>query len=300
MNLLSFGEIIWDVYGEDQRTLGGAPLNFAAYASLFGANVWLCSAVGTDELGEIAIEEIKKLGIQIEYISTEEKKVTGQCRINLDKNGIPSYNILEDVAYDRIALPHELPRNFDAIAFGTLALRNAKNRETLGKILKGNVFSEIYTDLNIRPPFYSEESIDFCLSNATIVKISDEELPTVTQTLFDKTLCLNSAAISIAEKYPQIKLLLITCGGAGAYCYDCLSGERYFYPAKSASVVSTVGAGDSFGATFLTQYERTRDIPQALELSARVSAFVVAHKEAVPAGIKDFIKQTFSNEKSVT
>ena len=30
MKLLSFGEIIWDVY-PDEKYLGGAPLNFAAH-----------------------------------------------------------------------------------------------------------------------------------------------------------------------------------------------------------------------------------------------------------------------------
>lgn len=33
MVLLSFGEIIWDIYSQNEQTLGGAPLNFAAYAA---------------------------------------------------------------------------------------------------------------------------------------------------------------------------------------------------------------------------------------------------------------------------
>lgn len=46
MKILSFGEIIWDVYSPVERTLGGAPLNFAAYAAMAGADVYLASAVG--------------------------------------------------------------------------------------------------------------------------------------------------------------------------------------------------------------------------------------------------------------
>lgn len=52
MVLLSFGEIIWDIYSQNEQTLGGAPLNFAAYAAMFGSNVWLASSVGADELGK--------------------------------------------------------------------------------------------------------------------------------------------------------------------------------------------------------------------------------------------------------
>ena len=47
-------------------------------------------------------------------------------------------------------------------------------------------------------------------------------------------------------------------------------------------VVSTVGAGDSFGAAFLVSYLRSGDIDAALQKAVEVSAFVVAHKEAVP------------------
>ena len=164
-------------------------------------------------------------------------------------------------------------------------------------MLSSNIFSEIYTDLNIRSQFYSKESIVFCLSNATIVKISDEELPLVTQTLFYTILDLHEAVASIAEKYPQIKLLLITCGAKGAFCYDCLSGKTHYCPAEAVSVVSTVGAGDSFGATFLTLYDKTKDIPYSLRLSAKISAFVVSHKEAIPPTSKNFINKLLFEEK---
>ena len=290
MVLLSFGEIIWDIYNQNEQSLGGAPLNFAAYAAMFGSNVWLASSVGADELGKKALEQIKELSLNIEYISTAEEKATGQCRIFLDKNGVPSYTILEDVAYDRILLSEKLPTSFDTIAFGTLALREEHNRRKLKNILANNNFSEIYTDLNIRSPFYSEESIVFCLSNATIVKISEEELPLVTQTLFLKTLDLYDAVKFITKNYSQIKLLLITCGEKGAFCYECQNGKMHYCPSESVSVVSTVGAGDSFGATFLTQYVKTKDIPYSLKLSAKISAFVVSHKEPIPPTAKNFIK----------
>ena len=64
---------------------------------------------------------------------------------------------------------------------------------------------------------------------------------------------------------------------------------------KSVSVVSTVGAGDSFGATFLSFYNKTKNAPYALKLSAKISAFVVTHKQAVPKNAKNFIKQILSD-----
>ena len=45
MKLLSFGEILFDVF-TDNSHIGGAPLNFAAHAAKQGADAWIVSAVG--------------------------------------------------------------------------------------------------------------------------------------------------------------------------------------------------------------------------------------------------------------
>ena len=56
-------------------------------------------------------------------------------------------------------------------------------------------------------------------------------------------------------------------------------------------MVSTVGAGDSFGATFLAHYMKTGNIAASLALASRVSAFVVARAGAIPDDIKEFISE---------
>ena len=287
MKILSFGEIIWDVYNPTERTLGGAPLNFAAYAAMTGADVYLASAVGGDDIGREAVESIKKLGIDCRYVSVSDK-VTGQCLVTLGAGGVPSYKILEDVAYDAVELPDSLFCEFDAIAFGTLALRTQKNRDTLERVLKNNKFSEVYTDLNIRPPFYSVESVRFCLENATVVKISDEELPTVTDILFGKRVEISEAAKLIFGEFGNIKLLVITCGADGAYCFG-MSSKCDFIPSVPATVVSTVGAGDSFGAVFLARYLTGVEVTRALGEAAAVASFVVSNKGSIPEGSREYI-----------
>ena len=290
MKILSFGEIIWDVYSPTERTLGGAPLNFAAYAAMAGADVYLASAVGNDEIGREAVESVKELGIDCRYVSVSEK-VTGQCLITLGASGVPSYKILEDVAYDVVDMPDRLFCDFDAIAFGTLALRTEENRTSLEYVLKNNKFSEVYTDLNIRPPFYSIESVRFCLENATVVKISDEELPVVTELIFGKKTDVREAAKILLGEFANIKLLVITCGAEGAYCFES-GGESHFVPSVPAKVVSTVGAGDSFGAVFLSRYLAGVSIDSALCEAAAVSSFVVSNKDSIPEGSKEYIKKT--------
>ena len=48
--IAGIGEVLWDVYPDAAR-FGGAPANFACHAAALGADSWMASAVGVDELG---------------------------------------------------------------------------------------------------------------------------------------------------------------------------------------------------------------------------------------------------------
>ena len=60
------------------------------------------------------------------------------------------------------------------------------------------------------------------------------------------------------------------------------TNKDYAIDAKKVEVVSTVGAGDSFSATFLAYYLRNESIDTCLEMATKVSAFVVSKKDAIP------------------
>ena len=288
MKLISFGEIIWDVY-PDRAILGGAPFNFAAHAALQGADAYLLSAVGCDEYATRSLSEISVFGVNTDYVGSTDKASTGKCLVTLDKNGMPKYDVADPASYDYISFDENIPADFDVVAFGTLALRRENNRASLLSLLDHVKPREVFTDLNIRPPFYSKESIEICLSRGTIVKLSDEDMAYVSRIILGEETDCEGAARMLSEKYPNIKLMLITKGekGSTVYCRD--GGYFIECPAKKAEVVSTVGAGDSFGATFLVSYMNTRDIPLSMSLASEVSAFVVSRKEAVPTDMKEFL-----------
>lgn len=289
MKLISFGEIIWDVY-PDKATLGGAPLNFAVHSALQGCDTALISCVGDDEMGNRALCEIKKLGVDVSYVYVDRENETGKCTVSLNSEGIPTYTIAKVSAYDFIRLQEDMAEGYDALSFGTLALRYESNRKVLGDLISKYSFKEIFTDLNVRMPFCSAEAVKFCFENATTVKVSDEELPAVSEFLLNKTLEIEDFVKAVSQKYKNVSLILITKGGDGSVCYECKSGRFINCPAAPANVVSTVGAGDSFGATFLCEYMRCTDISSALFKASKVSAYVVSYKEAVPSGMSNFLK----------
>ena len=280
MKLLSFGEVLWDIYPND-KFIGGAPFNFAAHCALLGADSYMVSAVGSDELGKDTIEKVKAFGVKTDFIGILSDKETGKCLVTLDCNAHPTYNLLTDVAYDYIQFP-KLTENFDVIGFGTLALRNKNNKKVLADILDTYSFGEVFSDLNIRAPFYSKESVDFCLSNATIVKISDEELPTVAELALGQYSDVEKTIIQLAERFTQIKLIIVTKGACGSCCYDCKDKKFYYADAVPTKVISTVGAGDSFSAAFLVKYFDGEDISDCLRFASKISAHVCANSDAIP------------------
>ncbi len=135
MKLLSFGEIIWDVFSSAAH-LGGAPLNFAAHMVLQGGEASILSAVGEDELGREALRLIAELGVGTECVGVVCDRPTGQCVVTLDENSVPTYDIRDDTAYDYISA-NESTRGFDVLAFGTLSLRHEHNRATLRQLIEG-------------------------------------------------------------------------------------------------------------------------------------------------------------------
>lgn len=276
MKILSFGEIIWDIY-ENEKFIGGAPLNLAAHCSKQGADSFMLSSVGNDDLGTSALEIVKKFNVKTDFVYVNKEKETGKCIVTLNENGVPSYNVLTDVAYDYIKAPDNINAfQFDVFCFGTLALRSEENLETVKSILKSYNIKKVYCDINIRPPFFSEATILFALENANILKISDEELHYVSNA------CGLKELQDIAEKYENLEFILLTQGEKGACVYDCKNKKAYSQDAPKVKVASSVGAGDSFGATFICEYFKTNDVENSLKKAIKISAFVVSKKEAIP------------------
>ncbi len=294
MKILSFGEIIRDVY-PDSSVIGGAPLNFCAHCVKCGAEGYMLSAVGNDSAGESVLRELEYLGVNTELVQRNDKE-TGACIVTLDGKGIPSYRVLTNVAYDFISFDSKTEKaisdgNFDAFCFGTLAQRNPISRSTLKEILKHSDFKTIFCDINLRDGCYDAESVRNCLENATILKLSDEEEPRLSRLDFWSFLgekSFSEKAGLLFDRYLNLDTIIFTKGKKGAEIYR-REEPAAFIDAQKAELVSTVGAGDSFGAVYLSMILSGVSPRQAGETAAKVSAFVVSQKEAIPKyDISDF------------
>ena len=107
-------------------------------------------------------------------------------------------------------------------------------------------------------------------------------MPTVSDWVFSKEFSPEDFAIEISKKYPKIKIIIITMGEKGSFAFDTAKAEFYYCDAIATKVVSTVGAGDSFGAAFLTKYFQGMDVNTCLSFASKLSSYVCSKKEAVP------------------
>ncbi|MBR2876482.1 MAG: hypothetical protein IKC01_05030 [Clostridia bacterium] len=282
MKILSFGEIIWDVY-KTEKFIGGAPLNLAAHCSKQGAEAFMLSAVGNDTAGNDAINAVENFNVKTDFITVNTEKETGKCIVTLNENGVPSYNVLTDVAYDYIKAPAAINNlHPDVFCFGTLALRSKENLETVKSILRNADIKRVYCDINIRPPFFSDKTILFALENSDILKISDEEMHYVLSACGIQEGDNERTLKALSEKFTNIEFILLTQGENGAAVYDCKNKKMFSESAPKVTVASSVGAGDSFGATFICEYYKTNSIEKSLKKAIEISAFVVSEKEAIP------------------
>ena len=278
--VIGIGEALWDMLPEGKK-LGGAPANFAFHAGQFGLESMAVSAIGLDPLGEEIAKELEEHGLPFHLDRIDYP--TGTVQVTLDSNGIPRYEIKEDVAWDNIPYTKELADlagRAQAVCFGSLAQRNPVSRETIGWFLDAvpedclKVF-----DINLRQSFYSKEIIDDSLRRCDILKINDEELEIVKEMFGLEDLPTEGLCRSIIDEY-GLKMLILTCGVNGSHVF---SGDvSSFIETPKVKVADTVGAGDSFTGAFVASILKGKTVREAHEAAVKVSAFVCTQSGAMP------------------
>ena len=95
--IVGLGEALWDVLPEGKK-IGGAPANFTYHAAQYGLDTLAISALGNDALGDEIAQKVaeKNLNVMMPRVPFP----TGTVQVELDAQGVPTYDIKEDVAWD--------------------------------------------------------------------------------------------------------------------------------------------------------------------------------------------------------
>ena len=287
MKILCFGEILWDVY-PDRQTIGGAPYNVAAHIFKLGGESYILSGLGEDELGLRAMEKVKGLGVKTDFIKTDKLHPTGTAVVTMDERAVPTFTITADTAYDNVTVTDEditaiKAGDFDMFYFGTLAQKGEVSRKSVMRVLSECSFREVFFDINLRKPFYTEEVIASSLPHATILKINDDETALVGKMIFGLEGEENIIP-AIFGKYEKIHTILVTKGPDGARVYhkDGSGTAHYDMNYCVSKAVDTVGSGDAFSAGFIISYLRGDGIEKAGKIGNIMGDFVASQRGAIP------------------
>ena len=280
--VVGIGEALWDMLPEGKK-IGGAPANFAYHVSQFGLAGCAVSAVGNDTLGRELIETINKKNVNYSFEAVPYP--TGTVYVEIDQNGIPQYDITENVAWDNIPYTPELEalaNSACAACFGSLAQRSAVSRNTINRFL--DIMSHtpgrlIVFDANLRQDFYDKETLHNSLRRSNVLKINDEELVIFSRLFGFPGIDMESKCRTLVKEY-DLKMLILTCGVNGSYIFtpDAVS----FQPTPIVKVADTVGAGDSFTAAFVANIIKGRTVEEAHRKAVETSAFVCTCQGAMP------------------
>lgn len=286
--IVGMGEALWDCLPEG-RKLGGAPANFAYHVGQFGWHTVVVSAIGNDALGNEILERIE--GVNLDHLITRVAYPTGTVQVTLSGDGIPAYEICENVAWDNIPWSEQLEalaHRAKAVCFGSLAQRSAESRNTILRFLGTmDADTERIYDINLRQNFYSLEVIEESLRRATILKLNDEEIEVV-KALLQISGTPEEVCRQIIARYETVKMVIFTCGAIGSYVFT--ADEVSYVETPKVKVADTVGAGDSFTATFVAQYLKGKPIKEAHRIAVQASAFVCTQNGAMPVFPKEILE----------
>lgn len=280
INAAGIGELLWDVFPEHKR-LGGAPANFSCHCNQLGANGRLVSCVGSDPLGKEIREALDEMGVASDFVFETSEFPTGTVEVVLH-NGKPTYEIHEDVAWDHIPCPEKLKvlaATLDAVCFGSLSQRSGESRDSIRSFLQHvpDGALKIY-DVNLRQSFYSKQLIEDSLALATVLKLSDEELP-VLATFFDLQGDTNDQLTQLRDRF-GLKYIAYTRGPDGSLLLS--ESDVDDFPGLEGKAVDSVGAGDSYTATMCMGLLRGWSLKEVNLFASQVSTFVCMQKGATP------------------
>ena len=280
--VVGLGEVLWDVLPEGKK-LGGAPANFAYHAGQFLGcdNTIAISALGEDKLADETVQALREHNLN--DLLPRVPYPTGTVQVQLDEQGIPTYDIKENVAWDNIPFDEDIQqiaRNCRAVCFGSLAQRNVVSRETIHKFLDATPADCVKIfDINLRQQFYSQEIIKESLMRCNVLKINDEELVLIGRMFGYPGLDIENKCWLILGKY-NLDMLVLTCGTNGSYVFT--PGQMSFQETPKVEVADTVGAGDSFTGSFCAAILSGKSVSEAHKKAVQVSAYVCTQNGAMP------------------
>lgn len=277
--VLCIGEVLWDNLPSVTKP-GGALLNIAHHLHKNNIPVTLVSKVGTDTKGIELLGHMKAAGLKTDTIYFDDMLATSEVRVNIDKFKNIKYNISDPVAWDNLKINMKIidaAGTAGAVVYGSLASRNKVSRDTINVLLDFDIVKIM--DVNLRPPYSTKELVDPLLKKADIVKVTKEELQTIS-TWHNKVFISEKDQLQWFSEYYECSIVCVTRENHGALLYN--NGILYKHAGYKSDPIDSVGTGAAFLAGLISSLISKKTINQSLEVACATAALIASTEGAMP------------------
>jgi fructokinase len=238
----SLVDVLTDASGVVGECPGGSPFNVAVALARLDRPTRLFTAVGDDAHGELLRSQLAAEGVALTRATSRHP--TPVATATVDPAGAATYTF--DLGWD-LRFDGE-PPPLDALHFGSLGSFVEPGAAEVARFVDGYRGSALISyDVNWRSGFAAAEPrsvVEANASRADIVKLSEDDAAVV---FGDQDL----EAVAHDLLAPGPALVVITKGAAGASAWTQQTAKHC--SATPVDVVDTIGAGDAFMATVLSE-----------------------------------------------
>lgn len=290
MKVICYGELMIDMIAKGRQSIceatdfckhaGGAAANVATQISKLGGQAAFLGKLGDDAFGHYLMQYMRRHKVDTQGVVVDPARRTTVAFIGLDEQGIPSYLFYRAGGASETITPADMDESYikqaDIVYSSSLMLTAPQVRETtkwIFQICKAQGIVVAF-DLNLRLSAYesaakARETVKDIFPQLDILKINDTEL----DFLLDKESEPVEGGKSLLAQYPNLRVLIITCGAEGAYLLR-QDGQPVFMAARQVKAIDTTGAGDSYMGAFLYAYGLFEGDLSRLECMAEWAAAV--------------------------
>ena len=275
-DVIALGELLVDFApvstdGEGYPTLkanpGGAPGNFLAALSRYGARTAFVGKVGQDAFGRLLTDTLERAGIETKGVIADPEAFTTLAFVTLDEHGDRSFSFARKPGADTRLRPEEVDLELilqcRLFHFGTLSLTEQPARSaTQAAVAHAKAQGKwVSCDPNLRLPLWdspaaAREQMLWEVSQADIVKISEEEVDFLWG-------CSPQEGADRLLDQCGVSLAMVTLGPKG--CYVKNRRGACYGTCPQVQVRDTTGAGDIFGGAAVSRWLASGKAPGELD-----------------------------------
>jgi fructokinase len=255
LDVVTFGEILWDVYedepGHFKRELGGAPANVSVNLGVLGVRNAVVGGVGKDRFGDDLASFLEQNHVDTRFVFRFPNR-TGLAFVTRDERGEPSFLFYRFQTADMAVRAKHITRamgkaQWVLIGTSTLMSRELENgtRTFMQSARKSK--ASLVVDLNVRAHLWKDregmrKAIASVLEDAMLVKASTADLAAL-------AVGSETKALEWVRNHAKKASIVITRGAGKATAIGA-HGE-ISVSTKPRKCVDATGAGDAFIAGVL-------------------------------------------------